>query len=78
MARSKRTDQSPARISPAASLGNPDLGIRPPASIELDENHERLRAYERYLERAGHEGSPEADWLEAERELRERRWNGLG
>lgn len=32
----------------------------------------RRRAYEIYLERRGVGGSPEADWLQAERELRAR------
>jgi hypothetical protein len=33
----------------------------------------RERAYQRYLERGGHQGSEFDDWVEAERELRTRR-----
>jgi hypothetical protein len=68
----------PIRLSRNAALGACDFGITPPSSIELDEVQVRVRAYERFVERDGRDGSAEVDWLEAERELRERRWNGLG
>lgn len=32
----------------------------------------RIRAYHRYIERGGHHGQDLEDWVEAERELRER------
>ena len=64
------------RISRYARLGD-TFGITPPSSIELDPDAVRTRAYERFLARGGSIGTPEEDWLEAERELRERRWNGL-
>ena len=39
---------------------------------EPSEEDIRTRAYHRYLERGGAAGSDFEDWLEAERELRER------
>jgi hypothetical protein len=39
------------------------------------EDQIRVRAYERYLERQGRPGSPEADWVEAEREVRSASWS---
>ena len=65
------------QLSPEAELGRVDLGIPPPASISLDENEVRVRAYERFLEREGRDGDADGDWLEAEREIRERRWNRM-
>jgi Protein of unknown function (DUF2934) len=41
-------------------------------SSEPSEEDIRLRAYHRYLERGGEHGTHFDDWLEAERELRER------
>jgi len=35
----------------------------------------RMRAYHRYLERRGHQGTDFEDWLEAERELKEHRFS---
>jgi Protein of unknown function (DUF2934) len=39
----------------------------------LSDDEIRERAYHRYLERGGHSGSEFDDWVEAERELRNRR-----
>jgi len=40
---------------------------------EPSEEDIRLRAYQRYLERGGAHGAHFEDWLEAERELKERK-----
>ena len=40
---------------------------------EPSEEDIRMRAYHRYLERGGTQGTDFEDWLEAERELREQR-----
>ena len=40
--------------------------------IEPNEEQIRQRAYEIFIERGGRHGSEEADWKQAERELRER------
>ena len=42
----------------------------PPLADERPRSNEaiQLRAYELYVERGGHEGDAEADWLQAERE----------
>jgi hypothetical protein len=56
----------------AQALANPSMGSnngwRSPSEEEI-----RQRAYQRYLERGSHQGSPFDDWVEAERELRTRR-----
>jgi len=44
-----------------------------PTDTQLEEAI-RVRAYERYLQRQGQAGSPENDWLEAEREVRSTIW----
>ena len=44
-------------------------GVTGANQCPLDEQI-RLRAYERYLQRQGRPGSPEGDWMEAEREVR--------
>jgi hypothetical protein len=60
-----------------ASVGAPPpdtLGI--PPGVERHEPTEddiRQRAYERYLERGGGHGTDFEDWLEAEREIRNRK-----
>ncbi len=43
------------------------VSLRQPTDEEI-----RRRAYELYLARGGRGGSPESDWLQAERELRGR------
>ena len=61
--------------------GDLDPGDRPEAltsesvsmGSEPSEEDIRTRAYHRYLERGGAPGSDFDDWLEAERELREKR-----
>ena len=53
-----------------APLG--DAGV--PSSRGVEEAI-RVRAYERYLQRQGRPGSPETDWLEAEREVRSTMWS---
>jgi Protein of unknown function (DUF2934) len=46
-----------------------DSGV---ASSEPNEDEIRRRAYQRYLERGGGDGQDFDDWLEAERELRQK------
>jgi Protein of unknown function (DUF2934) len=46
-----------------------DSGI---ASTGPDEDEIRRRAYQRYLERGGGDGQDFDDWLEAERELKQK------
>jgi hypothetical protein len=60
-----------------ASVGAPPpdtLGIQPGVEgHEPTEDDIRRRAYERYLERGGGHGTDFEDWLEAEREIRNRK-----
>jgi hypothetical protein len=57
----------------------PSSGVRPPMSMseadDVDPSHDdiRLRAYHKYLERGGGHGLDFEDWLEAERELKQKR-----
>jgi hypothetical protein len=44
---------------------------QPKAATPALEERIRIRAYERYLERAGQDGSEMTDWLEAEDEIRQ-------
>lgn len=55
---------------PLDESGAPVLTAPTPAL----EERIRQRAYERYLQRQGKPGSPESDWLEAEREVRSAMW----
>jgi hypothetical protein len=55
-------DRPEALTSESVSMGS-----------EPSEEDIRMRAYHRYLERGGAPGSDFDDWLEAERELREKR-----
>jgi hypothetical protein len=43
------------------------LSVRPSVEEQI-----RRRAYELFLQRGGHGGSPEQDWLQAEAEVRAR------
>ena len=49
----------------------------PKATIPAMEERIRIRAYERYLERAGRDGSDIEDWLQAEEEVRQEESLGL-
>jgi hypothetical protein len=60
---SEQTTQSPA---PAFTT------VGEVAAVELSHDRIAERAYHLYLERGRQPGDPFADWLEAERELRER------
>jgi hypothetical protein len=60
-------DGAVARALPIPSPGSGN-GIDAPSDDEI-----RLRAYQRYLARGGHQGSEFDDWVEAERELRKGR-----
>ena len=54
---------------------NREPGNAPPdsdADLRPDEDEIRRRAYQRYLERGGGDGQDFDDWLEAERELRQK------
>lgn len=52
----------------AANKGN--AALKADKSISVSEDAIRERAYEIYLERGGLYAPPEADWLQAEKELR--------
>lgn len=76
--------QSPKRTkSSSAPVPSPDLtavtaepAAKPaPQAVELAPDFEEIArtAYSYWLERGGQGGSPEDDWLRAERELRSRR-----
>jgi hypothetical protein len=67
---------------PRARRSKASAGAPPPATLGVQrgvEGHEpteddiRRRAYERYLERGGGHGTDFEDWLEAEREVRNRK-----
>jgi hypothetical protein len=51
-------------LAHAVNRLGPDAATPPPTHDEI-----ARRAYEIYQQRAGNQGDPEADWLEAEREL---------
>jgi DUF2934 family protein len=75
--RARDTTLSPAELTrpaappePAASAADEPSAVRN-ASIPSEEDI-RLRAYHRYLERGGGHGMDFEDWLEAERELKQR------
>lgn len=57
--------ESPIQVVPAPSFRRV---VRVP---EPTKNEIRVRAYELYVARNGVDGSPDQDWLEAERQLRE-------
>jgi len=64
-------------IEPLDESGAPVLKKTKPAATTEPrqlENAIRVRAYERYVQRQGRPGSPENDWLEAEREVRSTMW----
>jgi hypothetical protein len=65
----ERSENDVAAVPP---IQNPAMGSnnggQPPSEDEI-----RQRAYQRYLERGSHQGSPFDDWVEAERDLRTRR-----
>ena len=63
----------------ADSNGNGNGVVAQPVAVPVDvishqqassvEERIRVRAYEIYLERGGHGGSPEQDWLRAQQEI---------
>jgi hypothetical protein len=69
------SDTFAARTEPSASgpsdVGAPDTGSSALGS-EPTEEQIRMRAYHRYLQRGGGHGMDFEDWLEAERELKNR------
>ena len=52
----------------AASAKTPALARETKSSISIEEKI-RARAYELFLQRGGHGGSPEHDWLQAVEEI---------
>lgn len=52
----------------AAVVTSPEIASRAVSSPNLEEKI-RVRAYELYLQRAGHGGSPEQDWARAVEEI---------
>ena len=55
-------------------IGREPTNVPPDNDADLNPSEEdiRQRAYQRYLERGGGDGQDFDDWLEAERELRQR------
>ena len=78
MAKSTTTSSTRKRTAkkPNGGAAGPN-GDQPssPTDIEITEEHIRIRAYERYLERGGSHGGDFDDWLEAEKELKSPRHN---
>jgi hypothetical protein len=61
------------KISPKKSAANgPNAQVQMREAETADENAVATRAFELWRERGCPEGSPEIDWLRAERELRDR------
>jgi Protein of unknown function (DUF2934) len=80
----KRTTTATPTTRKRATNNNSDAGVaeapKPngqsaPMDIEPTEDDIRLRAYHRYLERGGEQGTDFDDWVEAERDLRLPRHN---
>ena len=77
--------EKPRKSKAAPGAPGPDtLGVLPDTIAmqsgieghEPTEDDVRRRAYERYLERGGGNGTDFEDWLEAEREVRSRKSKG--
>jgi hypothetical protein len=66
------TNQSRPGDSPAQTAAPAFTTVAEIATIELSHDKIAERAYHLYLERGRQPGDPFADWLTAERELRER------
>ena len=64
----ERSDDNGAEVQAIApSSSGSNLDEKAPSDDDI-----RHRAYQRYLERGGHQGSEFDDWVEAERELRKK------
>lgn len=79
MARSKAGKSNGTTTNPAAAAANPatsgaiPVGVVKTRTLAVPSEAEiRLRAYHIYLERGNRPGSPDADWLQAEWELKQR------
>lgn len=59
-----------SELSPPPGAQGRAAASRPSVTPGVEET--RIRAYEVYLARNGRNGTPEGDWLQAEREIRER------
>ena len=74
MAKSTTTPSTRKRTTKKPNGGGADgpNGAQPsmPSDMEVTEEHIRIRAYHRYLERGGGDGADFDDWLEAEKELK--------
>ena len=75
--RRARRPRAAAAAEPSASATDaerPEAVTSESVSMASEPSEEdiRLRAYHRYLERGGSQGTDFEDWLEAERELRNR------
>ena len=68
----KRTTKAKAAVENgtevAASAKTPALARETKSSTSIEEKI-RVRAYELFLQRGGHGGSPEQDWLQAVAEI---------
>jgi hypothetical protein len=60
----------------ATAAGAPTARMNEPKSSTPGREEIARRAYEIYLSRSGRAGSPEGDWLQAERELSSRAVSG--
>src|SRR5262245_20456541 len=67
-------DTAVAEAPPEFDIARPEAVTSESVSMASEPSEEdiRLRAYHRYLARAGSQGTDFEDWLEAERELRNR------
>jgi hypothetical protein len=68
--RAKRTTtrKTPTKFASATAVADPPK--RRKRAVKPTAEQIRARAYELYLARGGRGGDPEADWLQAEQELR--------
>lgn len=57
--------------APASATRATAAAAEPRTALPPQEERIRIRAYERYLERAGQDGSEIGDWLQAEQEIRQ-------
>jgi hypothetical protein len=71
-ARGARNAKTPAVPSARSAERAASMVSEPPAPYAPTEEEIRVRAYHRYLERGAGDGLAFHDWLEAERELRNR------
>ena len=77
-ATANETAKAPKPLTSARSKGTAQAhsetaGAPAPPDVDPTDDDIRHRAYQRYLERGGRNGSEVDDWLHAEQELKKRR-----